>query len=80
MLMLTWSPGSAMAAAKILVRDNHSLTLPEQGAHWNYFGTDLFTPEDGLDPKEQFAVVYMPPMTIASLTLRTASATNAARS
>jgi mannose-6-phosphate isomerase-like protein (cupin superfamily) len=65
MLVLTWSPDPAMPQQNIVVRDNHSLTLPAQGAHWNYFGTDLFTHEDGLDPREQFAIVFMPPMTIA---------------
>jgi hypothetical protein len=64
MLMLTWSPHPPTSGKSILVRDNHSLTLPAQGAHWNYFGTDLFTREDDLSPKEQFAIVFMPPMTI----------------
>ena len=65
MLMLTWTPEGVTPRADILVRDVNSLTLPAQGAHWNYFGTDFFAPPDGLHPNEQFAVVYMPPMTIA---------------
>lgn len=65
MLMLTWVPQGATPAADIVVRDAASLSLPVQGSHWNYFGVDLFAPEDGLHPNEQIAVVYMPPMTIA---------------
>jgi hypothetical protein len=49
----------------ILVRDVHALPLPEHGSHWNYFGTNLFAPADGLNTNEVIAVVYMPPMTIA---------------
>jgi mannose-6-phosphate isomerase-like protein (cupin superfamily) len=65
MLMLTWAPQGSTPAANIVVRDVASLALPAQGSHWNYFGVDLFAPEDGLHPNEQIAVVYMPPMTIA---------------
>lgn len=65
LLMLTWTPEGVTPRADILVRDVNSLTLPAEGSHWNYFGTDFFVPEDGLHPNEQFAVVYMPPMTIA---------------
>jgi len=64
MLMLTWTPEGVTARADILVRDVNALPLSE-GEHWNYFGVSLFGPEDGLHPNEQFAVVYMPPMTIA---------------
>src|SRR5438445_5344162 len=55
MLMLTWTPEGVTPRADILVRDVNSLTLPAQGAHWNYFGTDFFAPPDGLHPNEQFA-------------------------
>jgi mannose-6-phosphate isomerase-like protein (cupin superfamily) len=65
MLMLTWTPFDVTPRTDILVRDVSSLPLPAQGAHWNYFGADLFAPDDGLHPNEQIAVVYMPPMTIA---------------
>lgn len=65
MLMLVWTPEPATPRTDILVRDVTSLTLPAEGAHWNYFGADLFAPEDGLHANEQIAVVYMPPMTIA---------------
>jgi mannose-6-phosphate isomerase-like protein (cupin superfamily) len=65
MLMLTWTPDGATPRSDIVVRDVHALSLPAEGAHWNYFGTDFFAPSDGLHPNEQFAVVYMPPMTIA---------------
>jgi len=65
MLMLTWTPFDVTPRAGMLVRDVNTLPLPAQGAHWNYFGADLFVPNDGLHPNEQIAVVYMPPMTIA---------------
>lgn len=62
MLILTYKP--TIHRGDILVRDVHSLPLPEKPTHWSYFGTNLFVPEDGLEPKEVFAVIYMPPMTI----------------
>jgi mannose-6-phosphate isomerase-like protein (cupin superfamily) len=65
MLMLTWVPVDPARLAQILVRDVYSLSLPALGAHWNYFGTNFFSPADGLHPNEAFAVVYMPPMTVA---------------
>jgi hypothetical protein len=65
MLMLTWAPEAGTTRPDILVRDNRALPLPVNGSHWNYFGTDLVVPEDGLHPNEQLAVVFMPPMTIA---------------
>lgn len=66
MVTLTWSPDPrAKPRDEILVRDVHRATLPAQGAHWNYFGVDLFWPDDGLGPNEVFSVIYMPPMTIA---------------
>jgi mannose-6-phosphate isomerase-like protein (cupin superfamily) len=66
LLTLNWTPSSQSAPRKeILVRDVASLPLPEQGYHWSYFGTDVFESLDGLDPYEVFAVVTMPPMTIA---------------
>lgn len=65
MLALTWSPSNqSIPRAEILVRDVASLPLPEQGAHWSYFGTDVFESVDGLDPYEVFAVISMPPMTV----------------
>jgi len=65
-LMLTWEPPKEVRARKdILVRDVHDFALPHEGSHWSYFGTDFFAPEDGLHPNEQFAVVFMAPMTIA---------------
>lgn len=65
MLILTWVPSSqSTPRPQILVRDDASLPLPPQGAHWHYFGTDLFESVDGLDPYEVFAVISMPPMTI----------------
>jgi mannose-6-phosphate isomerase-like protein (cupin superfamily) len=66
MIMLTWAvPPPLTPRKEILVRDVHQMRLPPKPSHWNYFGTDFFSPEDGLHPNEQFAVVYMPPMTIA---------------
>ena len=66
MLMLTWErPSESIMRKDIVVRDMHEMPLPPAPSHWNYFGTDFFTPEDGLHPNEQFAVVFMPPMTIA---------------
>jgi mannose-6-phosphate isomerase-like protein (cupin superfamily) len=65
MLMLTWSPGGTSPRTDILVRDVRALTVPAKGSHWNYFGTDFFSPEDGVGPNNTIAVVYMPPMTIA---------------
>jgi mannose-6-phosphate isomerase-like protein (cupin superfamily) len=65
LLMLTWSPAGKTPGGSIRVRDVHSLSFLPQGAHWNYFGTYLFAPEDGIDPNEELAIVYMPPMTIA---------------
>ena len=66
MLMLTWErPAEAIMRDDIVVRDMHKMPLPPRPSHWNYFGTDFFTPEDGLHPNEQFSVVFMPPMTIA---------------
>jgi mannose-6-phosphate isomerase-like protein (cupin superfamily) len=65
-LMLTWeAPPEVKVRQDILVRDVHDFAMPKSGSHWNYFGTDFFAPEDGLHPNEQFAVVFMPPMTIA---------------
>lgn len=65
-LMLTWeSPKEVKTRQEILVRNVHDFALPKEGSHWNYFGTDFFAPDDGLHPNEQFAVVFMPPMTIA---------------
>jgi mannose-6-phosphate isomerase-like protein (cupin superfamily) len=65
MLMLTWTPEGGTTRPDILVRDVRALGLPARGSHWNYFGTDFMSPQDGLHRNEQFAVVYMPPMTIA---------------
>jgi mannose-6-phosphate isomerase-like protein (cupin superfamily) len=66
LLMLTYLNTDGFTPRKdILVRDVHAMPLPPAPAHWNYFGTDFFSPEDGLHPNEQFAVVYMPPMTIS---------------
>lgn len=67
LLMLTWEPprDGTTARKDIIVRNVQDFGLPREGSHWNYFGTDFFVPEDGLHPNEQFAVVYMPPMTIA---------------
>jgi hypothetical protein len=64
-LVLTWTRDiRATPQPDILVRDVHLLHLPSQPAHWSYFGADLFAPEDGLNPKEVFSIVYMPPMMI----------------
>jgi mannose-6-phosphate isomerase-like protein (cupin superfamily) len=65
-LMLTWdAPGGVRVRKDILVRNVQDFRMPQEGSHWNYFGTDFFAPEDGLHSNEQFAVVFMPPMTIA---------------
>lgn len=65
-LMLTWdAPQEVKVRKDILVRNVQDFAMPPEGSHWNYFGTDFFAPEDGLHPNEQFAVVFMPPMTIA---------------
>jgi hypothetical protein len=64
-LILTWSPIRSVPAQAILARDIRDLSFSATGAHWNYFGTYLFAPEDGLDPNEELALIHMPPMTIA---------------
>ena len=67
MIVLTYArDNKATPRRDILVRDIHSLPLPAKGSHWNYFGTNLFWPEDGLNTNEIVAVVSMPPMTIAA--------------
>jgi len=61
MLILTYK--ATTPGGDILVRDVHTLSLPEEGSHWNYFGTNVFVPEDGLEPNEVIALISMPPMT-----------------
>ncbi len=62
MIALNFAPAAdAQPGKEIRVRDVHLLTLPKEGAHWNYFGADLFWPSDGLGSHEVFTVVFMPP-------------------
>ncbi len=66
MVALNFTPAEdAKPGKEILVRDVHLLTLPKEGAHWNYFGADLFWPSDGLGSHEVFTVIFIPPMSIA---------------
>lgn len=67
MIVLTYArDNKATPRRDILVRNIYSLPLPAKGAHWNYFGVNLFFPEDGLNTNEVVAVNFMPPMSIGS--------------